>query len=356
MKKRQMLIWGLMFISMLAFTQNQRNVLIYNLTSTDCGPCSCMDSIYKNNVLPAFPKTIVVAFHGIGSYFKNWQGDSVFNYFRQIYDPSGFIDGLGYDVYYRYFTDSVANRYANHSHTPVAIEIDSLNWDEVTRVVNLSVTIRNDGPQLPGAYWYNVIVTEDNIKHTHRTMDSCSTPDVQGLPFRNEYFNFWVTRKMVFWSQGDSLIGPSWPGQQSINRSCSFSIDTAWVVENCYVVINVYKKADSIYQSPVQQVIKQSIKGGIGIDDVKPLKDEIINIFPNPARDIINIHLSLAGDEVCSLRIFDMNGKEMDNIINGMVKSGIYNAEIITHYYPVGTYIAVLTTNRGKVMKRFVIL
>ncbi len=121
MKKRALFIWVLLSISMLTFTQNPRNVLIYNLTSTDCGPCSCMDSLYKHSVLPAFQNTIVVAFHGIGSYFNKWQGDSVFNYFRQIYEPSGFIDGLGYDVYYHYLTDSVASRYANHSQTPVAI-------------------------------------------------------------------------------------------------------------------------------------------------------------------------------------------------------------------------------------------
>jgi len=216
--------------------------------------------------------------------------------------------------------------------------------------------MRNDGPELAGAYWYNVIVTEDNIKHTHRTKDTCSTPDVQGLPFRNEYFNYWVTRKMVFWSQGDSLIGPSWPSHVPVTRSCSFSLDTAWIPQNCYLVVNVYRKADSIYKSPVQQAIRQSVTGGVGIGEGNPTEDGIIRVFPNPAQDLTNLHFSLIREEFCSLSIYDMKGKEIEKILQGYVKPGLYNVEINTQAIPCGTYLVVLTTNTGKTWKKIVIL
>ncbi|MBL7138797.1 MAG: Omp28-related outer membrane protein [Bacteroidales bacterium] len=336
--------------------QNPRNVLIYNLTSTDCGPCSCMDSIFHHALLPLYPNTVIVALHGIGSGFNQYQGDSARNYFRAMYEPSGFIDGLGRDCPYLKITDSTGMRYANSPEAPVQIAIDSKSWNEQTRQVDLSVTFTNLGAELPGAYWFNVIVTEDHIKHVHRTMIGCSTPDVPNLPFRNEYFNDWVTRKMVFWSQGDSLIGPSWPGQQAVTRSCSFSLDTAWIPKNCYVVVNVYNKADSLYKSPIQQVIRQSVTGGVGIPEEKPVEDGIIRIFPNPASDLINVHFSLASERFCSLSIYDMTGKEIENILQGNVSPGLYNIEINTQGFPGGTYLVVLSTTEGKSWEKIVIL
>ncbi len=356
MKTRLMFTWVLLLTFSVAFAQHPRNVMIYNITSTDCGPCSCMDSIYKNNVLDSFPNTIIVAFHGIGSGFKEYQGNDIVNYFPQKFEPSGFPDGLGHDVYYLNITDTVAKRYEQLPETPIAIEIESKIWDPVSRTVDLSITMRNDGPELPGDYWFNVIVTEDNIKHTHRTMDSCSTPNIQGLPFDTSYFNNWVTRSMIYYSQGDSLTGPSWPEQQTVTRSSNFLIDNAWIAENCNVVVNVYKKIDSLYKSPVQQVIKTSITSSSTVPDEETLKTGIIKVYPNPATDISNLHFSISSGGVCSLNIYDLKGNKFKNFIEGYVKPGLYNVEIQTQEFPNGTYLIVLETDKGKTWEKMVIV
>jgi len=351
-----MITLGLMLPALMAFPQQDRNVMIYNVTSTDCGPCSCMDSIYKNSVLQSYPNTIVVAFHAIGSYFNEWQGSDVVHEFRADYEPSGFPDGLGYDVFYLDITDTVGARYDQVKKTPVAVEIDSKTWDPVTREVNLTVTMRNDGPELSGEYWYNVIVTEDNIKHVHRTMDSCSTPDVPDLPFRLEYFNNWVTRSMIFHSQGDSLTGPSWPLDKAFTNSTTFEIDTAWIPENCNLVINVYKKADSLYKSLVMQVIKESVTGSSSVSGTKSASDGIIRIYPNPASDITNLHISLSSGAPCSLNIYDMRGNLVKEVLQGYVRPGMYNIEISTRDLPAGTYLIVMKTDKVKTQQKIVVL
>jgi len=355
--KKKLLFTGTFFLAtLLIFAQNPRNVLVYNLTSTDCGPCSCMDSILIHKVLPQYPNTIIVALHGMGSGFNTYQGDSARNFFHANYEPSGFIDGLGKDCPYIKIADSVDNRYQTAPDAPVKISVDHKDWDAATRQVDLTVTFTNIGDEMNGSYWFNVIVQEDHIKHTHRTMQGCSTPDVPNLPFCNNYFNNWVTRMMVFWSQGDSLIGPSWPGEQAVTRSCSFSIDTAWIPENCYIVVNVYRKSDSLYKSPVQQVIRQSVTGGSAISEASPMIEGIINIFPNPATYMANLYFSLSREAFCSLSIYDMRGIEIENILKGNITPGLYNIEIDTHTYPAGTYIAVLTTNMGKTRRKLIIL
>ena len=348
----------LMLLAMANFlaAQNPRNVLIYNLTSTDCGPCSCMDSILGRIVLPVYPQTIVVALHGIGSHFKKYQGDSVYNSFNALYDPSGFIDGLGYDVPHIRIKDSVASRYAHSPEAPVKIQILTKSWNPLTRKVDFTMNITNVGNEMPGSYRVNVIVTENNIKFTHRVEDGCAkADDPSGLPLRNNYFNSWVTRSLVYYAFGDSLIGPSWPAQQTLTRACSFPIDTAWVPQNCNFVVLVYKNSDSLYKAHVQQAIIQSVTNGIGISEVKPVEDVRMTIYPNPCKGPANIHFSVEAEGSCRLDVFDLRGRMVENLLQSQMKPGFYNVETDTRNYPAGVYVLVLKNESGSVRTRFVV-
>jgi len=305
--------------------------------------------------MPLYPRTVIVAFHDGNSAFIGFQGEDVVNSFTQNIEASCFPDGLGYEVDYHYATDSIGKVYDQSPETPVTIEINSKTWNPDTRMVDLTYTMRNDGPDLDGEYRYNVIVTEDNIKVTRAVADSCGTPSAPGQPYVDTtYFSFAVARKLVFYSKGDSLVGPSWFGQLAITRSCSFSIDSAWIPYNCNIIVNVYKKADSLYKSPVLQVIKESITNPSAIPDESTVEQGIIGIFPNPATDITNLHFSSSSETFCSLNIYDLKGNKMKNIIDGYVKPGLYNVEIDMEVFLRGTYIVVLETNEGMQTRKII--
>jgi hypothetical protein len=356
MKKLTMsLLFQMVLVAFLA-AQNPRNVLIYNLTSTNCGPCSCMDSILGRVVLPAYPATIVVALHGSGSKFNTYRGDSAIFYFKADYEPSGFIDGLGYDVEHAVITDSVAKRYQYSSEAPVKIAIQTKTWDPATRKVDVTMNLTNLGATMTGSYRINVIVTEDHIHHPHWTAKGCVTPDdPSGLPIRNDYFNNWVTRSMVYYSKGDHLVGPTWPAQQTVTRNCSFSIDTSWVPQNCNFVVVVYREADSLYKANVQQAVRQSVTNGIGISEISPDKEPVLKIFPNPSKGLTNIHFSVATKGECRLSVLDMNGQLVETLFEGMVNTGLYNVETDTRKYSAGGYFVVLNTPDGSQQTRFVV-
>jgi len=348
-------VLSLVFVPFL-MGQNPRNILIYNLTSTDCGPCSCMDSLFERIILPEFPRTIIVALHGMGSGFNTYQGDSARNYFRASYEPSGFIDGLGYDVDYTAISDSLTQRYARFSEAPVNIHLLSKSWDPNTRQVNFSMDITNLGTELPGLYKINVIVTENNIYHVHRTAEGCSTPDnPYGLPFRENYYNHWVARSFVYYSFGDSLIGPSWPAQHTISRSCSFNIDTAWAPQNCNFVAIVYRNADSLYKANVQQAIIQSVTNGIGVPESQPNCETILDIFPNPSMGPANIHLHIATAGFYRLSVFDIHGNEVENLIGENLNPGTLTLKTGFRKYSPALYVAVLTTPWGAITEKFII-
>jgi len=165
----------------------------------------------------------------------------------------------------------------------------------------------------------------------------------------------WVTRDVVFSVAGDSLTGPSWPGQQVLTKTCSFHVDTAWIAENCNFVVMAYLNADSIYKAHVQQVVLQSVTHSLGIAETTPARDGILNVFPNPTQGQSNIHISLSTEGSCRLSIFDINGREVENLLDGRMKPGLYNVEINTREYLPGTYIAILTSSSGKTQARFVV-
>jgi hypothetical protein len=317
-----------------------------------------MDSILRTTVLQNYPNTVAIsAYHGMQSGFSTVWGDSIASLYQAKHAPSGFPDGLGYDVNYLQLNEAVKNRYLDEPKTPVAIEIDAKIWDPINGKVEFTLNVRNDGPELTGSYWYNVIITEDNINHGRRTSHGCATPDTSGQPYYvQNYFNSWVIRDMVHWTYGKSLIESSWPEGQEITQSYSIKIENEWILENCNVIINVFKKADSLYKSPVMQVIKEPVMGENAIADGNSMDKGIIRIFPNPARNAANIHVSLSDRGFCSLNVYDMNGQHIEHLLNGNMNPGLYNIEIETNTMLRGTYLVVLETNKGRTTKKLVIL
>jgi hypothetical protein len=273
-----------------------------------------------------------------------------------MYEPSGFIDGLGYDVQHTSIADSLTKRYAHSPEAPVKIQIQTKTWNPAARKVDFTMNMTNLGADMAGSYRINVIVTENNIKFTHRVETGCAkADDPSGLPFRNDYFNSWVTREMVYYAKGDFLAGPVWPSQQTLTRSCSFSVDTAWVPQNCNFVVVIYHDADSLYKANVQQAIIQSVTNGIGITETKPAKEQILSVYPNPSDGLTNIHFSVESEAVCNLSVYDLNGREVENLVHGIVKPGFYNVETDSYKYSSGVYIVILQTPSGPVQTRFVI-
>jgi hypothetical protein len=315
-----------------------------------------MDSIFRNVVLKDYPGTIILGYHTTSMLvppFNVYQGDSVYGLYPQIGDRAAFPNGLGIGFDYPDIANEVENLY--NLTTPVVIEVSSKAWNPDTRIVDLSLSITNDGPDLPGSYWYNVVVTEDSILEPRAVLDGCGTPSPGTHYVDLNYLNHWVARKLVFWSQGTSLIGSSWSGQQSINRSCTFSLDSAWIPENCNVTIHVYQKQDSLYKSPTMQAIQVPVVGWTGTQESKLKKIAIMGVFPNPAMGIANVHISLEKRGKYTLYLCDLNGQLIKPLLQGNRAPGLYNVEIQTHSIPAGTYLVVLETPSGKTSEKLVI-
>jgi len=362
------LIGCLLLVAGQPMAQNPRNVVFYDLTSTDCGHCSCLDSMMRLFILPAYPQTIPIALHSpINSAFMNYQGNELYGYFNAYFAPAGNIDGLGTYLTWHVVSDSLSSRYEKSPEALVSIQVVSKSWNPTSREVTLSAIMTNLGQEIEGVFRCQIFVTESNLKAMHRVESGCATPDDPGgLPFRHEYINEDVVRKVEFirdtsqanphW--GNDLISPDWPSGEAVTKTWTIGIDTGWIPSNCYVNLVVYKdNQDSLYKSLHLQGLRESVTGGVGIKPVEyeVVRDDISLIYPNPASRWVNIHLSIANAGICKLDIYDIQGRQVEELMHQDLPAGLYNFELNAAELPAGSYLCRLTTATGEVIKKLVI-
>lgn len=317
-----------------------------------------MDSIFRNIVLQDHPNTIILSLQSDWSSFGHYTGSCVNNYFRQYDEPSCFPNGTGDEVYYLNAPQYIDSLYASSPETPIAIEVDAKIWDPETGILDLTISARNDGDTLNEQYWFNIIVTENNIVYPHRTDTGCSTPNDTLVPYyKYDYINNWVARRLVYCARGRSLSAYNWPANQTYTHRECFSIDTAWIPENCNIIVDVYKRDiyDSLDKSPIMQAIQVPLTEGSGLPKYRVWQEEIIGVFPNPTTHLANIHISVAEHGNCTLNLYDLNGRIVKTLYNSKIKKGLYNFELLTEQIPAGTYFVVLDTGQGRSTKKLVL-
>jgi hypothetical protein len=75
-----------------------------------------------------------------------------------------------------------------------------------------------------------------------------------------------------------------------------------------------------------------SVNGTLSLEDAKP----------NPARDITTVEFTLGNDMDVKVSLFDINGKEIENISNGRLSKGTHKFEVNLSNIPSGSYTVVL--------------
>lgn len=78
--------------------------------------------------------------------------------------------------------------------------------------------------------------------------------------------------------------------------------------------------------------------------------------FPNPFNPYTTISYSLPFDSYASLKIFDALGREVAVLVNEFHKAGNYSIQFNASNLKSGTYIYVLTTEKGSLTKKMVIV
>jgi len=87
-----------------------------------------------------------------------------------------------------------------------------------------------------------------------------------------------------------------------------------------------------------------------------PIKNNIVSIYPNPANGITHIEFTLAVKSDITLKIFDMAGKEVVILAEGLWEAGHYIKDFNASRYGQGVYICSLRTGKTRSVRKFIII
>jgi len=326
-----------LLFSLCGTAQNPRNLLIEDVTSTNCGHCPCMDTILQQVILKKHPGTVVVAIHGPMSTYNNNDFAPLIDSLRFESDGSAQVNRMGEALGPEIIADSVDARYSRMEESPVKMEIVSKNFDENTRLFTMVVKLTALQAGMNGVYRINSAILESNLISYQEHFPEC--------PGGNQYNHRFVLRGLKFIPVGDVLVNGDWPQQSAITRTFIMDIDEDWVAANCDMIVFLDKMNGALNHSEIQQVIKQGVTRPVGIDQ-HTTEMKILKLVPNPAHDRINVHFQLSGAGLIKVVLFDQNGKEVKKITERKLAAGIYNLEADLAGIAAGQYILRIEQNQ----------
>ena len=234
-----------------AFSQSDvnaqtRNPVLEFCTGTWCVYCPQGHVIIENDILPAMPNAIIIAYHGGSSDpYANFYGSAIRTYLGFSAYPTGIADRTSAPV----SRGEWVTRMNARKNIPPTVEIELLkSYDPVTRQLNMiaSVTALED---LEGDYFVSLILMEDKLVY----------PQTGGT---SNYVHDHVVRAMINGAKGVSLNnGVSWSTGETYSSVADYYISNDFVDGNCEVVAMVYRENAPFAQSEIQQAEKYPLVG-----------------------------------------------------------------------------------------------
>lgn len=113
---------------------------------------------------------------------------------------------------------------------------------------------------------------------------------------------------------------------------------------------------DTWYLQPNTPVVRMNFDqylGGIGINE-NEANISALNVFPNPANDVVNISYNVITASDVTVEVIDMTGKVIKTVSSLSNVEGIQKESINTSNFASGVYHVNITTNEGVVKSKFV--
>ncbi|MEO6694528.1 MAG: Omp28-related outer membrane protein [Ignavibacteria bacterium] len=333
-----------------------RNVLIEYITGTWCGNCPCGHQTL-NTINSQYPQTIVLSYHAFSNDpWKVFNGNQIISLLNLSATPTAVIDRntTVSNSDYSQWISAVQNRYVSSSETKINVSVVSKSYNAASR--NLDLTINATALEnLTGQYKINFVILENNLIYPQAVYAQCGTAGV--IP---DYVHKNVVRNMVNSATGEELnTGNTWNANEVFSKSMFTSINTGWNAQNCEVVAFVYKVNSPLAAATVEQAIKESVSGTLGITGNDPENIDSYSLsqnYPNPFNPETNIKFTVPVNGNVSFKVFNMLGKEVATYVNGYLQKGSYNVSIDGSALSSGVYFYQLKTTDFKETKRMILI
>ncbi|MBI5404090.1 MAG: Omp28-related outer membrane protein [Ignavibacteriae bacterium] len=337
-----------------AMSLDTNNVLLEYCTGTWCGYCPCAHQILRDNIMPTYPKTVVVGYHGTSS-------DPWYPYSQTMISTFGFS---GYPTGVVGRTTGIISRSSWYS----AVSAQALQQPGI--ISTLTNKIYNGGTRLltatanftarqnlpAGDYRIMVILTEDNLVYPQNHYSSCGYSG-----YINDYVHKHVVKHVVNPPYGDSVTSQAWNNGTVISKQISVTVPTHIQYTNLNLVVFVYKNSAPISTaSAVQNSIEATMSDFTitGIENPnQTVKDFYLGQnYPNPFNPMTNIRFYIPKDNFTTLKVYDIRGKLVSTYLNQFVTAGYYNVDFNGSNLSSGVYYYKLTSGNFTDTKKMILV
>jgi len=328
-----------------------RAVLLEFATGTWCQWCPCGDST-ADRLLNTYPNMVVLAYHGYTGSTDPWvgfTGNTILGLLGLSAYPTAIFDRQNSPGDFTTWDGYCQSRYGTYGPTPISIAVQSQTYNPTTRQLDMTVGLTSNC-SLPGQYKVNCVISEDNIVYDQTGNSTC--------PGNSSWVHKWVVRNMVNGAAGENVNTGTWNAGQTITKTFSTALNSAWIPANCNVSVFVYKDNIVLGMAEVQNAIVRPVMltGVTGTPGGVPTGYELSQNYPNPFNPQTNITFSIPKEGFVSLRVFDVTGKVVLTGVSEVLKPGYYNVQVDASTLASGVYFYTLATGGFVQTKKMTVL
>ena len=318
MKLQHIIALVLILIGQSAFTQTPKKVIVEHFTNTRCGICASSSknpAFYTN--LENHPGALHISYHPSSPYsnclfsqHNPAENDGRANYYNTFGStPDLVVQGVLKPTSIAFSSPDVFAQYLNQI-SEVAIEILQTKTTDETIEATITITTMEA---------HNYIGTELLVGVAEKLVEYAAPNGEQ------EHHD--VFRKALTAIEGDAVtlpaIGESISFTYTVGNNADWDFDQMFV----YAILN-----DSENREVIQSEAALPTDNMTALEDFEVLTD--LQVFPNPASDVLNISLQTTG--LSSVVLFDISGailirqqfQSKTRVDLSSLASGIYHVKI----------------------------
>jgi hypothetical protein len=359
MKKIGLQITVLVFALLLSFantkasenpTIDSNNVLLEYCTGTWCQWCPCAHTIITENILPYYPNTIIVAYHGTGS--DPWYAPSqtMLSTFGFTNYPTGIVGRITGIVSRTAWPSYVSSQSAQQP--GVTTTITNKLYNATTRLLTATVSFTAVQNLLAGDYRISVIITEGNLIYPQTGNSSCTGG--------TNYVHSHVVKYVMNPPYGDSITTQAWNTGITKTKQVSITLPSDIIYSNSDFIVFAYSNGAPLSSgAPVQNakttpVTTFTLTGTEGSNEI--VKDYFLSQnYPNPFNPMTNIRFNIPKDGFTTLKVYDISGKEVAIYLEQFLKAGLYNVDFNGANLSSGVYFYRLVSNDFSETKKMIL-
>lgn len=308
-----------------------KGVLMENFTSSTCPPCASNNPLLRQWLAENHANLVAVSYH-VGWPSPGNDPMYLFNpvqsYDRRYYYgvnavPEGILMGIHVYIGSPFPFSTMTTYYNLYSGqtTPTKLVVDDTRIPPDSNKVNITVINYSTLPS--GNYALRVMAVERWIIYS-------SPPGTNG---ETEFQN--VFRRSFPNSQGTQV--PLAAG--TYNFEFRYKIDPVWNDTSIYTIAFVQNDNDKTLSNASREGILTGIEPYV---NQIPSSYALGQNYPNPFNPVTYIKVNLPKDDYVTLKVYDILGNEIQTLVDGHFKAGIYNVDFDGSNLASGIYLYTL--------------